>query len=664
MKNFLIELYQSVKKNIRRLSTFEIVMIAVMVFVVADDLAHRYAMHQFENTSQYKEYQKIKGYIADKENNDSIDSVSVSAFLTEVKPGSSIYFTNASDGTAIVSIDKEKISVVKTLPSVLTVSAVESKLMDKNITYEWLLPQSAPKSMIQKIFSPNFLLVLFYGGLAYLMLVMSGINPFSKEFSALYPEEIEGSLDDLIGYEDIKQESKQLRNIISKNTLYAEYGIEGTFNILFSGKAGTGKSKFAQYLAKELDIPLVATTGSLDEIYVGSGAKKIRKIFKNAQKAAATSEHKAAIVFIDEAQKMLRKRGVGREEKWADDTANELLAHLDGVQSNPKYNIIVIMASNFDESSFEMDEAMLRRFRKKIHFRDPNLQERKAILFHYLKDISQKEEDIDIDRVAKHMSGMTPAIIESMVNEAALLALREKKKIDSSLLMQAIERLLVGKSNRETTKDREKIREIVSVHEMGHFLIDWHRGMQAFNADLNRVKAQSRVVKVSSESISNLGALGFVLNENSDEILLQSIEEMEWEIKQLYGGLAAEKVVFGKRGSTTGSANDIQKATKLLKHLVVENSVYGEAKLNHSELMMSDKLVTEMEEHSAIFYTESCKIIEEHKELLCHLSQKLMEEWSFDKERLFDLIENYRTVQFELEDARAHGFGILKEEVA
>jgi ATP-dependent Zn protease len=97
---------------------------------------------------------------------------------------------------------------------------------------------------------------------------------------------------------------------------------------------------------------------------------------------------------------------------------------------------------------------------------------------------------------------------------------------------------------------------------------------------------------------------------------------------------------------------------------VVENSVYGEAKLNHSELMMSDKLVTEMEEHSAIFYTESCKIIEEHKELLCHLSQKLMEEWSFDKERLFNLIEDYRTVQFELEDARAHGFGILKEEVA
>ena len=109
--------------------------------------------------------------------------------------------------------------------------------------------------------------------------------PFSKEFEALYPEKIKGSFDDLIGYEDIKEESRQLLEIISKNNLYAEYGIEGTFNILFSGKAGTGKSKFAQYLAKELDLPLIATTGSLDELYVGSGAKKIRKIFKNAKKS-------------------------------------------------------------------------------------------------------------------------------------------------------------------------------------------------------------------------------------------------------------------------------------------------------------------------------------------------------------------------------------------
>jgi cell division protease FtsH len=178
------------------------------------------------------------------------------------------------------------------------------------------------------------------------------------------------------------------------------------------------------------------------------------------------------------------------------------------------------------------------------------------------------------------------------------------------------------------------------------------------------VKDQSTVVKVSSESVSQLGALGFVLNENSDEMMLQSIEEMEWEIKQLYGGLAAERVVFGQSGSTTGSANDIQKATKLLKHLMLENSVYSEAKLDHSELAVSEKLLKSMEKKSSFFYNESYKIIEEHKDLLCHLSQKLMEEWSLDKERLFEIIYTYCQTKTELEEEREHGFGILKEKSA
>jgi len=648
------------------MSVLDMVLNAALLFIIVDTSYQAYAMYNYKHTPEYVEFSKISNYIQTQEKNSSITSMSVSEFMNTVTPENSIYFSNGAEyGTSIVNVDKEGgVSVVKSLPSAGTVSSVESKLIDKNIPYEWLMLSDKPKSMMETIFTGKIISFLLLGFVGYILMLSSGINIFSREFKAIYPDEIEGSLDDLIGYEEIKVESRQLLEIITENKQYSEYGIEGTFNILFSGKAGTGKSKFALYLAKELEIPIVATTGSLDELYVGSGAKKIRTIFKNAQKAAARSEHNAAIVFIDEAQTLLRKRGTPKDEKWADDTANELLAYLDGVQSNPKYNIIVIMASNFNESSFEMDEAMLRRFRKKIHFREPNLVERKTILLHYLEDISAKAAHIDVERVAKHMSSMTPAVIESVVNEAALLALRENKKVDSAFLMQAIERLLVGDSNRETTQNREKVREIVSVHEMGHFLVGWHKDMQKFKGDHLRVKEQNRVIKVSSESISDIGALGFVLNENSDEMMLQSIEELEWEIKQLYGGLAAEQVVFGKRSSTTGSANDIHKATKLLKHLVVENSVYGDAKLNHTELMMSDTLVTEMEKHSAFFYKESRKIIEEHKELLCHLSQKLMEEWSLDKERLFELIDNYRTVQSELEEARVHGFGILEEEVA
>ena len=119
---------------------------------------------------------------------------------------------------------------------------------------------------------------------------------------------------------------------------YARYGIEGTFNILFSGKAGTGKSKFALYLAKELNVPIVSSTGSLDEVYVGTGAKKIRNLFKEAHALAKNSDHNACILFIDEGQNLLRTRGQNSDNKWEDDTANELLAHLDGVQKNSKHD--------------------------------------------------------------------------------------------------------------------------------------------------------------------------------------------------------------------------------------------------------------------------------------------------------------------------------------
>ena len=663
MKQTIIKVYQRMVKSLKKMSRLELGMLIVTVLYLMDSAYHVYNVKQFNNSNEQKTFMQVSNYIKTQEHNTSIESVSVATFLKDVKSENTIYFTlQENKTTAIVNIDAEaRVSVVKSLPSSGTVSAVESKLIDKNISYEWLIEKEKPQSFSERIFSGKVITFLLFAFLAYVLLLSSGVKLFSKEFEAIYPDDTEGTLDELIGYEDIKEESRQLLEIITQSNRYAEYGIKGTFNILFSGRAGTGKSKFARYLAKELDIPLVATTGSLDEIYVGSGAKKIRTIFKNAQKAASSSVHNSAIVFIDEAQKMLRKRGAENEEKWADDTANELLAYLDGVQSDPKTNIIVIMASNFDENSFEMDEAMLRRFRKKIHFRLPNLDERKEILEYYLKNISQKDKRIDVKRVAKNMSGMTPAIIESVVSEAALLALREEARVSTSLLMQAIERMLVGNSDRETTQNKEKIREIVSVHEMGHFLVGWHKDIKKYKGDHNKVKEQSTIVKVSSESVSKIGALGFVLNENSDEMMLQSIEDLEWEIKQLYGGLAAERILFGQKGSTTGSSNDIKKVTKILKHMIAENSVYEEVKLDYSELKLTEPLIGKIEKKSAFFYNESYKILEEHKNLLSYLSEKLREEWSLDKERLFEHISNYYEKKKNSEEATAHGFGFYEE---
>jgi len=144
-------------------------------------------------------------------------------------------------------------------------------------------------------------------------------------------------------------------------------------------------------------------------------------------------------------------------------------------------------------------------------------------------------------------------------------------------------------------------------------------------------------------------------------MMLQSIEDLEWEIKQLYGGLAAERILFGQKGSTTGSSNDIKKVTKILKHMIAENSVYEEVKLDYSELKLTEPLIGKIEKKSAFFYNESYKILEEHKNLLSYLSEKLREEWSLDKERLFEHISNYYEKKKNSEEATAHGFGFYEE---
>lgn len=645
-----------------RLSNFERAAVVVTVLVFADFGYAMYAKGVFEQQADQRLYRKIEGYAeGTKKSGVYVETLTPSAFLASVSPKEHVYFLLGKEETAIVSLNGNTIRVVERVGSAVTVAAIEESLLKKGVSYEWLKPGTPPAMFFERLLRPGMISLVLFGGFFYMLMLTSGISLFNRDLEAIYPEEIEGSFDDLIGYEEIKEEMTQLLEIITRNSAYAAYGIEDTFNILFSGKAGTGKSKFALYLAKALDVPIVTTSGSLDEIHVGSGARKVRTLFANATKAAKHSVNRSAIVFIDEAQKLLRTRGVAHEERWADDTANELLAHLDGVQSSKGVNIIVIMASNFDKGDFEMDEAMLRRFRKKIHFRIPNQQERVAILAHYLERVEEKEERMCLEPIAKQMAGMSPALIEGVVYEAALLGLRNGKKLGILELRQSLELMLLGRSSRETTRKREKIREIVCVHEIGHFLVRWHREMERFNGDLAAVETSSTLVKVSSEEVLQIGALGYVMSYEGEEISLRTVEEMEWEIRTLYGGLAAERLVFGRQGSTTGAVDDIKKATRLLQHMIVEGAVYEPAKLDYTHLDAKEMMQESLQRHAQMLYEESYGIVEMHNDLLTFLAQKLMEEWSLEKARLFTLIGEFMQKKKRQIDALDAGFGFYEE---
>ncbi|MCK4441530.1 MAG: AAA family ATPase, partial [Sulfurovaceae bacterium] len=343
------------------------------------------------------------------------------------------------------------------------------------------------------------------------------------------------------------------------------------------------------------------------------------------------------IVFIDEAQNLLMKRGQSRE-KWADDTPNELLTHLEGVKTIHDVRIITIVASNFDESNMRLDEAMASRFKKKIHFRLPNEEEREELLAHFLKKVENKEENINIKRLAKAFSNTSPRTLQTIIQEASLLAIAKEDKVNDEYLMKAFEVVMIGKSNRKTTKNREKDRKIIAIHEIGHFMADFNQSIVENSGDMDKTKKSMKVIKISSENISRVNALGYVLNE-SEDILLSSISELEKEIKILYGGVASEEIAFGRKNITTGSANDIEKITRILKHLFIETSAYSDSKLKLDDIdLLKDKAYKQMETKAKELYIETIDLLKDDKELIKHLANLLIERWVLSKDEIFEEI--------------------------
>ena len=327
--------------------------LSLVILLLLTDATHTYFVKKaYEQNADVIQYKMLHAIVSSAETNTSVQSVPMSQLLHTLTPTSKVYMIKeGKEKVSVLAMDANRTMLVKQMPAISMTFTLESKLLEQNIAYEWVEKKEKPQPYIVKLLDVKYLNILLLAGVMYFLLYTSGIKLFQKEFSGIHPKEIEGDFSDLVGYEDIKAEARQLQYIITQKEKYAQYGIEDTFNILFSGKAGTGKSKFALYLAKELDVPIVSSTGSLDEVYVGTGARKIRSLFAEANKLAQNSEHNTCILFIDEGQNLLRTRGRNGDNKWEDDTANELLAHLDGVEKNTQHNVIVIIASNFHEHS-------------------------------------------------------------------------------------------------------------------------------------------------------------------------------------------------------------------------------------------------------------------------------------------------------------------------
>jgi len=473
--------------------------------------------------------------------------------------------------------------------------------------------------------------------LVVLYLIKFGVPGMGMNASVITPDKLKGSMDDLIGMDDIKQEVLHLEDMIRNREVYQSHNIDKPFNVMLTGPAGTGKTKLVGYLAKRLDMPMISASGSaLESGYVGGGSKALNALYR---KACAKGK---CIIFLDEAQSLFMPRGRS-EKKWEDDTANTMLGLLDGVKSDKGQGVIWIVASNFDDSNAEMDEAMLRRFSVKINFRLPNKGERRELLHSFL---SRKKEglvdwdNLNLDQVAEITQNLSPALLETVVERASMLSIQEKAIIDTNLLFRAYERATIGLTDRATTADKHKQRERIALHELGHFFMQIDPYLRA-GLSLAEVKEKSHLLKISTEAVSKIGALGYVL-QSGEDMSLRTLEELERDVVGLYGGVAAEEMFYGARGISVGSQNDIEKITKMLNLMVSRLSMYSRSKIDYSQLgqdASGEHTVRLLEEKADALYSYTLDAIRDYRPMMESIKDTLLDQYVLSKDEVFALLE-------------------------
>ncbi|MFH1075546.1 MAG: AAA family ATPase [Pseudomonadota bacterium] len=356
--------------------------------------------------------------------------------------------------------------------------------------------------------------------------------------------------DDVIGLDEAKQEAWEVVQLIKDRTLLLKIGGNILRGLLMVGPPGCGKTYMAKAIATEAAIPFISMSGSeFTEIFVGVGASRVRKLFKKARTLAYG--YGACIVFIDELEAIGRQRsfsfmGGGQE---TNSTQNQLLVEMDGLKEKD-FNVIVIGATNAAEGV--LDHALLRpgRFDRKIYIDRPSLQGREKVFEYYLKKVKH-DKDMDVGRLSRKAVYKTPAEIENIIKEAALIATRNKKDaVSYKEMTEAMERIDMGiKHKRQMTKEE---REMVAFHETGHLVVMYilHPTDDVFKASI----------------ISRKETLGAVYGQPREELYTRNKERLLADIKVKFGGYAAEKMKFGT--TSDGVAADFNGAMKLAHGMV------------------------------------------------------------------------------------------------
>ena len=367
-----------------------------------------------------------------------------------------------------------------------------------------------------------------------------------KSNAKIYVKSSEGiKFSDVAGEDEAKENLAEIVEYLHDPGKYREIGASMPKGILLVGPPGTGKTMLAKAVAGESNVPFFSMSGSeFVEMFVGMGASKVRDLFKQAKEKAP------CIVLIDEIDAIGKKRDGqigGNDER--EQTLNQLLTEMDGFEENT--GVIILAATNRPES---LDPALTRpgRFDRRVPVELPDLAGREAILKVHAKKI-KVADNVDWNKIARMASGASGAELANIVNEAALRAVRDRRRFATQAdLEESIEVVIAGyqKKNAILT-DKEKL--VVSYHEVGHALV---AALQSHSAPVQKITIVPRTS----------GALGYTMQVDEGNHYLMTQTELENKIATLTGGRAAEELIF--KSASTGASNDIEQATKLARAMI------------------------------------------------------------------------------------------------
>ena len=397
-------------------------------------------------------------------------------------------------------------------------------------------------------------ILLLWGAFALIMRRMGGGGGMmgmnvGKSKAKVYIEKDTGvTFKDVAGEEEAKESLQEVVDFLHNPGKYAQLGAKLPKGALLVGPPGTGKTLLAKAVAGEAHVPFFSLSGSdFVEMFVGVGASRVRDLFQEAKK------HSPCIIFIDEIDAIGKSRdgrlGGGNDER--EQTLNQLLAEMDGFDSHTA--CLVLGATNRPEV---LDPALLRpgRFDRRIIVDRPDLKGRVDILKVHSKNVKM-DETVDLDAIALATSGAVGSDLANMINEAAILAVKNgRKAVSQKDLFESVEVVLVGKEKKDRIMSKEE-RRIVSYHEVGHALVS------ALQKDAEPVQKITIVPRT-------MGALGYVMQVPEEEKYLNTKKEIDAMLVGLLAGRAAEEIVFDT--VTTGAANDIEKATRLARAMVTQ----------------------------------------------------------------------------------------------